>query len=126
MKISVSSAFREAQSLSLPGRTLRVLVSLFRETAAEAARDASRARAASTTRFAMRSAAVGDWFSQRSSSIRTAVSTGARTSGLLSRSFVCPWNCGFSRNTLRIASTPSRMSSAAIVTPRGISEWVSR
>ena len=47
------------------------------------------------------------------------------TSGLLSRSFVCPWNCGSGMNTLSTPTSPSRMSSAVSVTPFGVSVCVS-
>ena len=58
-------------------------------------------------------------FSQCSSAGRTIESTIAVTSGLFSRSFVCPWNCGSLMNTLSTPIMPSRMSSAVSVTPLG-------
>jgi hypothetical protein len=59
------------------------------------------------------------WFSQCSSAGRTCPSTAEVTSGLFSRSFVCPWNCGSCTKTLSTATSPSRMSSAVSVTPFG-------
>ena len=41
----------------------------------------------------------------------------ASISGLLSLSFVCPWNCGSRTKTDRTPTTPSRMSSAVIFSP---------
>ena len=45
-------------------------------------------------------------FSQCSSAGRTCESTADITSGLLRRSFVCPWNCGSCRNTLSTRDEP--------------------
>ena len=50
---------------------------------------------------------------------RTMPSTADSTSGLFSRSLVCPWNCGSATNTDRMPVVPSRMSSAVSVTPFG-------
>ena len=90
-----------------------------------AARLASRARAAMMIRLTIVSATVRLLLSHCSSTGRTAPSTIACTSGLFSRSFVCPWNCGSSTKTLSTPITPSRMSSAASVTPRGVRSCVS-
>ena len=56
MNSSVSSRSLLEQSLSLPGRVSRPLVAVLRETAADAARDASRARAARMMRATICSA----------------------------------------------------------------------
>ena len=58
MKSSVSSRSLLEQSLSLPGSVSRPLVAVLRDTAADAARDASRARAARTMRATICSATV--------------------------------------------------------------------
>ena len=63
MKSSVFSRRLLEQSLSFPGSVSRPLVSVLRETAADAARDASRARAAKTMRAMICSATVRFEFS---------------------------------------------------------------
>ena len=84
----------EEQSASLPGRFSRWEMAVLRDTACDAAREASRALAARAIRSTM--AAPADLFSSRkvSSAGRMALSTWFCTSGLPSRSLVCPWNCG--------------------------------
>ena len=119
MKISLSSRPGIVQSLSLPGSVSRDDVALLRVTSACAARLASRARAARMMRATIASAIVLLWFSQCSSAGRTIESTIAVTSGLFSRSFVCPWNCGSLMKMLSTPIMPSRMSSAVSVTPFG-------
>ena len=92
------------QSLSLPGSVRRLEVAVLRATSCCAARLASRARAARMMRATIDSATLMLVFSQCSSAGRTCASTADITSGLFSRSFVWPWNCGSSTNTL---STPT-------------------
>ena len=58
------------------------------------ARGAARARAARMTRSAMAWPACGCAADGSRAPVRMKLSIGAVTSGLLSRSFVCPWNCG--------------------------------
>ena len=70
-------------------------------------------------RATIASAIVMLWFSQCSSAGRTTPSTADSSSGLFSRSLVCPWNCGSWMKTLSTPVSPSRMSSAVIVTPLG-------
>ena len=113
------------QSLSLPGRFSRFDVALLRETACWAARLAARARAARMIRATTASATLMLWFSQCSSAGRTSPSTTTISSGLLSRSLVCPWNCGSGTKRLRTPMIPSRMSSVVRVTPFGVSPCVS-
>ena len=109
----------------MPGSVRRDDVALLRVTSACAARLASRARAARMIRATIASAIVWFEFSQCSSAGRTIESTIAVISGLLSRSFVWPWNCGSFMNTLRMPTTPSRMSSVVSVTPFGVRLCVS-
>ena len=94
MKSSLSSRPGDVQSLSLPGSVRRPEVAVLRVTSCCAARLASRARAARMMRATIDSATVLLVLSQCSSAGRTCESTAAITSGLFSRSFVCPWNCG--------------------------------
>ncbi len=75
MNSSVFSRRLLEQSLSLPGSVSRPLVADLRETAADAAREASRARAASTMRAMICSATVRFELSHCSSAGRTAPST---------------------------------------------------
>jgi len=94
MNSSDSAGSVDEQSESLPGRLSRCETAVLRDTACDAARDASRARAARMMRATMPSAIERPSVSQFSSATRTAPSTSAATSGLLRRSLVCPWNCG--------------------------------
>ena len=119
MKSSLFSLEELVQSLSLPGRFRRVEVALLRDTSACAARLASRARAERMMRPTIASATLMLWFSQCSRPGRTRPSTAETSSGLFRRSLVWPWNCGSWRNTLTTPVSPSRMSSAVIVTPFG-------
>ena len=113
------------QSLSLPGRLSRFDVALLRETDCCAARLASRARAARTIRATIASAMLMLWFSQCSRAGRTAPSRTGASSGLFSRSLVCPWNCGSGTKIETTPVSPSRMSSAVRVTPFGVRLCVS-
>ena len=113
------------QSLSLPGRLSRLEVALLRATLSCAARLAARARAARMMRATIASAVLRLWFSQCSRAGRTAPSSAGVSSGLFSRSFVWPWNCGSATKMLRTPVNPSRMSSAVRVTPLGVRPCVS-
>ena len=90
MKSSHSDGSVELQSASFPGRFRRCEMALLRCTCSAAAREALRARAASTTRFPIVSPALRLAFSAFSSALRTMPSIAGVTSALLSRSFVCP------------------------------------
>ena len=124
MNSSVSSKFVDLQSASLPGRLSRRPPAVLRLTSLTASRDASRALADNTIRPTMASAAEVLLFSQVSRAGRTNDSTTAVSSGLLSRSLVCPWNIGSRTNTLRMPTIPSRTSSAVISSPLTLISWV--
>ena len=115
----------DVQSLSFPGRFRRFEVALLRDTACWAARLAARARAARMMRATIDSATLMLWFSQCSRAGRTSPSTIDVSSGLFSRSLVCPWNCGSGTKTLSTPTRPSRMSSVVSATPFGVRPWVS-
>ncbi len=119
MNSSDSVGLFERQSMSFPGRPPRRVPGVLRRTSPAASRDASRARAASTMRPMIASARLRLPLNQFSSAGRTRLSTDADISGLLRRSFVWPWNIGSPRNTDNRPTTPSRMSSAVIVSPFG-------
>ena len=97
MNSSLLAGSVDAQSASLPGRFSRCEMAVLRDTACEAAREASRALAARMMRSTMVVPAVRFWCRKFSSAGRMALSTSACASGLPSRSLVCPWNCGSCR-----------------------------
>ena len=80
----------DEQSASLPGRFNRCETAVLRDTACAAAREASRALAASAIRSTICAPAVLLPSRNVSSAGRTAPSTCACASGLPSRSLVCP------------------------------------
>ena len=123
MKSSHSVGSVELQSASLPGGFRRWDTAPFRCTCWAAAREALRARDASTARAASASPAVRLALSAFSRALRTIASMTGVTSALLSRSFVCPWNCGWGILIARSATIPSRTSSAVSATPRGTRLW---
>ena len=90
MNSSLPGAPGSVQSLSLPGRFKRFDEVLLRETACWATRLASRARAARMTRATIDSATLMLVLSQCSSAGRTVESITDSSSGLFSRSLVCP------------------------------------
>ena len=124
MNSSLSSGSVEAQSASLPGRLSLWLIADFRVTAC-AARDASLARAARMMRATTASAIVLLSLSHFSTAGRMTLSIWPCVSGLLSRSLVCPWNCGSTTYAESTHTMPSRMSSAVRVTPLGVRSCVS-
>ena len=84
----------EEQSASLPGRFSRWLIAVLRDTACDAAREASRALAARAMRSTMAAPAALLCSRKVSRLPRMMASTWFCTSGLPRRSLVCPWNCG--------------------------------
>ena len=103
MKSSLLGRSVELQSASLPGRLSRCDTAVLRDTACDAARLASRARAA---RIMRATSDLGDGrfsVSHFSSAVRMAPSTSAVTSGLLSLSLVCPGTAARPRTPERIA-----------------------
>ena len=124
MKSSLSAGSVDEQSASFPGRFKRCETAVLRVTSADAARDASLARAARMMRATTASAMVLFSFRYCSSAGRMRPSIMLAASALLRRSLVWPWNCGLVRYRDRIAQMPSRMSSAESVTPLGVSSCV--